>query len=93
MDRNESIIFQLIRWIDENIDRPLRIDEVAAKAGYSKWHLQRMFVQVMRIRLGLYIRERKLNLAVLDLLNSRKVCSRFLLNMGMTLSNPLPAPL
>ena len=39
----ETIILEIEQWIDANIDRPLRIDEVALRAGYPKWHLQRLF--------------------------------------------------
>nr|WP_282101948.1 hypothetical protein [Morganella morganii] len=38
-----NIIRDLLRWLDEHLDQPLSLDNVAAKAGYSKWHLQRMF--------------------------------------------------
>ncbi|MGK3143822.1 superoxide response transcriptional regulator SoxS [Pantoea sp. C2G6] len=59
----EEIIHSLTHWIDENLDKSLSIDEVAAKSGYSKWHLQRMFRTVTKQTLGGYIRERRLTLA------------------------------
>ena len=40
----EQVIQSLIVWIDENIHRQLHIDDIAKHAGYSKWHLQRIFV-------------------------------------------------
>ena len=43
MDRHETIICELLTWIDENIRSPLKIEDVAQRSGYSKWHLQRMF--------------------------------------------------
>ena len=50
------------------LHQPLRIDHIARHAGYSKWHLQRLFLQYKE---GLghqrYIRERKLLLAARDL--------------------------
>ncbi|BCQ45000.1 hypothetical protein ERHA55_25270 [Erwinia rhapontici] len=36
------------------------LDTVSARAGYSKWHLQRMFKQHTGHALGEYIRERRL---------------------------------
>lgn len=60
---HNDIIHSLTDWIDRNLDKNLSIDEVAAKAGYSKWHLQRMFRAVTRQTLGSYIRERRLTLA------------------------------
>lgn len=59
----QKIIHSLTNWIDQNLDKTLSIDEVAAKSGYSKWHLQRMFRTVTKQTLGGYIRERRLTLA------------------------------
>jgi len=39
----------------------LSLDNVAAKAGYSKWHLQRMFKEVTGQAIGAYIRARRLS--------------------------------
>ena len=60
---HDDIIRSLTDWIEQNLDKALSIDEVAAKAGYSKWHLQRMFRAVTKQTLGEYIRERRLTLA------------------------------
>ncbi|MTD29021.1 superoxide response transcriptional regulator SoxS [Erwinia sorbitola] len=60
---HDDIISTLTDWIDNNLDKTLSIDEVAAKSGYSKWHLQRMFRSVTKQTLGGYIRERRLTLA------------------------------
>ncbi|MEN5018469.1 superoxide response transcriptional regulator SoxS [Erwinia sp. Eh17-17] len=60
---HDDIISTLTEWIDSNLEKTLSIDEVAAKSGYSKWHLQRMFRSVTKQTLGGYIRERRLTLA------------------------------
>ncbi|MFS2224162.1 superoxide response transcriptional regulator SoxS [Pantoea sp. B65] len=60
---HNDIIHTLTGWIEQNLDKTLSIDEVAAKSGYSKWHLQRMFRSVTKQTLGGYIRERRLTLA------------------------------
>lgn len=59
----EEIIHSLTQWINQNLGKSLSIDEVAAKSGYSKWHLQRMFRAVTQKTLGDYIRERRLEMA------------------------------
>lgn len=41
-----SIIHDLLDWLESHLDQPLALDNVAAKSGYSKWHLQRMFKEV-----------------------------------------------
>lgn len=70
MGRTEGIIDEIAQWIDSNLHNPLRIEDVAARAGYSKWHLQRIFFQVKRISLGKYIRDRRLSLAAKDLVET-----------------------
>lgn len=72
MLRTKNIIDEITQWIDSNLHKPLKIEEVAARAGYSKWHLQRIFVQVKRVSLGKYIRDKKLRLAAKDLTESNE---------------------
>ncbi|MDY4388695.1 MULTISPECIES: helix-turn-helix domain-containing protein [Pectobacterium] len=63
----EKIVDDLIKWIEDNVNRPLYISDVAEQAGYSKWHLQRIFHQYTGENLASYIRKRKLSLAARDL--------------------------
>ena len=60
----EEIIHSLTHWIDQNLDKSLSIDEVAAKSGYSKWHLQRLFKEHTGYPLAEYIRAQKLQKSV-----------------------------
>ncbi|MCO6524356.1 MAG: MDR efflux pump AcrAB transcriptional activator RobA [Candidatus Schmidhempelia sp.] len=74
-----SIISDLIKWIEKNLEQPLSIDHVATKSGYSKWHLQRMFKDVTGKILGTYIRHRRLTHAALAL----KLTSKPILDIAM----------
>lgn len=56
-----GIIRDLLTWLEGHLDQPLALDNVAAKAGYSKWHLQRMFKDVTGHAIGAYIRARRLS--------------------------------
>ncbi|OON41680.1 AraC family transcriptional regulator [Izhakiella australiensis] len=69
---HDDIIQTLTAWIERNLDKTLSIDEVAAKSGYSKWHLQRMFRNVTSQTLGNYIRERRLTLAAQALCQTQR---------------------
>lgn len=62
MFRTEGIIDEITQWIDSNLHKPLKIEDVAARAGYSKWHLQRIFVQVKEVSLGKYIKDKSSDL-------------------------------
>lgn len=72
MLRTEYIIDEITQWIDSNLHKPLKIEDVAALAGYSKWHLQRIFVQMKEVSLGKYIKDKKLSLAAKDLIESNE---------------------
>jgi AraC family multidrug resistance transcriptional activator len=67
MTISAQVIDTIVQWIDDNLHRPLRIDDIADHAGYSKWHLQSLFMHYKGESLGKYIRERKLLLAARDL--------------------------
>lgn len=56
-----GIIRDLLTWLEGHLDQSLSLDNVAAKAGYSKWHLQRMFKDVTGQAIGAYIRARRLS--------------------------------
>ncbi len=65
---NQNVIIKdLIDWLENNLDKSLSLDHVAAKSGYSKWHLQRMFRNVTGDALGTYIRTRRLSRAASEL--------------------------
>ncbi|MBS9437505.1 MDR efflux pump AcrAB transcriptional activator RobA [Photorhabdus noenieputensis] len=69
-----GIIRDLLRWLDNHLDQPLSLNNVAAKAGYSKWHLQRMFKDITGQAIGSYIRARRLSRAAVALrLTSRPI--------------------
>ncbi|AYM93351.1 helix-turn-helix domain-containing protein [Serratia sp. 3ACOL1] len=63
----ENVISQLLAWIEQSLDQPLTLDSIAAKSGYSKWHLQRMFKQHTGEVLGTYARRRRLTAAAREL--------------------------
>jgi len=62
-----DIISGLLNWLEDHLDLPLRLDNVAAKSGYSKWYLQRMFRYVAGRPLGAYTRARRLSQAAVAL--------------------------
>ncbi|OJT36015.1 helix-turn-helix domain-containing protein [Serratia plymuthica] len=63
----QQVITQLLAWIEQNLDQPLTLDDIAAKSGYSKWHLQRLFKQLTGHVLGTYARRRRLSAAAREL--------------------------
>ena len=93
MTISAQVIDTIVEWIDDNLHQPLRIDDIA-HAGYSKWHLQRLFLQYKGESLGRYIRERKLLLAARDLRDTdQRVYDICPLSMALIRNRPLPASL
>lgn len=68
MSLQDEVIQELLNWIDANIEQPLKIENVAIRSGYSKWHLQRLFNKIVNKPLGNYIRDKKLEKAAHDLM-------------------------
>lgn len=66
-------IDELELWIEDNIHNPMTLDIVARKAGYSKWHLQRLFFEVKGVKLATYIRDKRLYLASMALGESHAI--------------------
>ncbi|SQJ28280.1 right origin-binding protein [Salmonella enterica subsp. enterica] len=89
-----GIIRDLLIWLEGHLDQPLSLDNVAAKAGYSKWHLQRMFKDVTGHAIGAYIRARRLSKSAVALrLDPRVQFWILLFSTASILSKPLRAPL
>ena len=41
-----TVIKDVLLWIEHNLDQSLLLDDVANKAGYTKWYFQRLFKKV-----------------------------------------------
>ena len=55
-----AFIHDLLDWIDNNLDSRLDIETESKRAGYSKWHLQRIFKEHTGYPIAEYIRAQKL---------------------------------
>ncbi|MBG2711439.1 helix-turn-helix domain-containing protein [Proteus mirabilis] len=64
---SENVITDIIYWIEENLEKDLKLENVSQKSGYSKWHLQRMFKEQTGLTLASYIRARRLSCAAVEL--------------------------
>ncbi|SQI36923.1 Right origin-binding protein [Leminorella richardii] len=67
-----TIIYDLAHWIENHLEEPLNVKRVASKAGYSQWHLQRLFKNTTGDSLATYIRKKRLQNAASELKQSRK---------------------
>ncbi|AMO47411.1 AraC family transcriptional regulator, mar-sox-rob regulon activator [Kosakonia oryzendophytica] len=77
----DAFMHDLLDWIDNNLESRLDIGTVSRRAGYSKWHLQRIFKEHTGYTLGEYIRAQKLKKSVERLTHS----SEPILNVAIAL--------
>ncbi|MCJ2708888.1 helix-turn-helix domain-containing protein [Escherichia coli] len=80
----DKILDELLEWLHNNTDKPLRIADIAAKAGYSPWHLQRIFKSYTGVTLGLYVTELKLKKAFELLATTKKPIMDITLTVGFS---------
>ncbi|ARU93877.1 helix-turn-helix domain-containing protein [Tatumella citrea] len=79
---NNAFFHDLISWIDNHIESRLNLDLVAERAGYSKWHLQRMFKEHTGYALGEYIRKKKLEKSAARLTTTDEPILSVAISMG-----------
>ena len=63
----------VIDYIEENITEDIGLKDIAAYAGYSPFYFSRSFVKTVGLPVSEYIRIRKLQHSVLDLLDGMKI--------------------
>ena len=58
----ENVVNDILKWLEAQLQRNegIKIDTIANKSGYSKWHLQRIFKDFKGCTLGEYVRKRRL---------------------------------
>ena len=72
MNRNQTIQTAL-DYIDDNIKNDMNAGMIAESAGYSAYHFSRIFTEVIGISIMSYVTWRKLQYALYDLSQGKKV--------------------
>ena len=66
----EQLASNILKYIEDNMDNKISIDEIADYMHYDKYYLQRIFKKVLGITIKEYINERKIIKSINKLLNS-----------------------
>jgi len=69
----ESIIQSVLDEIDKRITEDIHADEFARRANYSTYHFRRVFIELTGIPFMSYITRRKLEYALYDLSQGKKI--------------------
>ncbi len=60
---NKNIVEKIVDYIENNLESQLSLDEISRKAGYSKFHLNRVFSEAVGYTICKYIQMRRLTVA------------------------------
>ncbi|NTV78575.1 MAG: AraC family transcriptional regulator, partial [Clostridiales bacterium] len=82
MDNNVQVLRFVIEYIEEHIREQISLDEVSKAAGYSKYHLHRMFTVVIGMTMHQYIKRRQLTEAAKSLIFSKETIIQIALDSG-----------
>ena len=72
MMKNGKMIKKIIDYIENNLDSQLNLDEIAKEAAYSKFHLNRIFLECVGCTIYKYIQLRRLTVAAEKLVYTKK---------------------
>lgn len=69
----KTIIFHSLKYIEKNINEPIKAKDVAKNAGYSLYYFSRMFKKQMGLSIMEYVKERRLIRASEEIANGKKI--------------------
>lgn len=72
MMESKKRILKIIDYIEINLDSQLNLDKIAKEAGYSKFHLNRVFLECVGCTIYKYIQMRRLTVAAEKLVYTQK---------------------
>lgn len=72
MDHHLPAVLRALAFIEENLTKPVSLESIALKAGFSLWHFQRIFAAYVGEPLGSYVRRRRLTAAADDLRHTQR---------------------
>lgn len=66
-------LFEVLKYVHENIECALSVEQTAHRFGYSKWHFCKKFREYAGTTFGDYVRSYRLGLAAIDILGGKKI--------------------
>ena len=96
MTISAQVIDTIVEWIDDNLHQPLRIDDIARHAGYSKWHCNGCFYSIKGEPEALFYSRKEATLAARDLRDTDQrvydICSKYGFDSQQTFTRVFTRP-
>lgn len=67
IESQKQVVSKSLSWIENNLRDIISVADLSEKFGYSKWHFQKIFLQITGVTVGKYIRMRRLSRAMKEL--------------------------
>lgn len=78
-----QVVWDMVDWIEADLSRKMNTSLVAEKAGYTRWHFQRLFKLMTGHTLGHYIRGRRMTVAAILLKTTDLSITDIYLRVGL----------
>ncbi|HEX3076821.1 MAG TPA: AraC family transcriptional regulator [Lachnospiraceae bacterium] len=82
MRENKEIISKTVDYIEEHISETIRLNDIALSVGYSKYHLNRIFLNETGQTIGKYIQMKRLTESANELLAKHTSIAEVAQNAG-----------
>lgn len=82
MKSNKEAARRVIEYIEMNLDKEIDLNAISRDAGYSKHHLNRMFMEETGCTIYKYLQLRRLTVAAQELVGSDKAIAQIACEMG-----------
>lgn len=93
MNTQRDIVRQVIDYIESNLEGDLDLEKIAASAGYSRFHLNRIFAGETGCTIYKYLQARRLTSAAEKLATTDTPSRRLPVSRATAPSRPFPWPL
>ena len=67
---HKEAIKKILDYMEENLENDIDLDKIAREAGYSKYHLNRLFTEETGCTIHKYLRSRRLSVAAQKLVKT-----------------------
>lgn len=82
MESNLEVVRRAVDWIEAHLNEDLRLERIAREAGYSQYHLHRLFLSVVGFPVHKYVKRRRLTEAARRLVRTAEPIAQIALDAG-----------
>lgn len=82
MKDQKDVVNKVIDYMEKNMEEKINLDNISKNVGYSKFHLNRIFVEHTGITIYKYLQNRRLTIAAEKLVKSNKPIAQIAYEAG-----------